>query len=185
MLKKYQIIYADPPWSYQSFDNVTASRAHKTPYRSMRMVEIFRMGISSLADDDCVLFLWATSPLLPEALHTMWCWGFEYKGVAFTWVKKNKNTDSWFWGMGSWTRNNAEYCLIGVKGKPKRLSKGIHSIVDTKLGEHSEKPLEVRERIVQLMGDLPRIELFARQKTEGWDVWGNEVKSDLSLEGIV
>lgn len=180
-MKKYQIIYADPPWSYQTFDNVTASRAHTSPYRSMRMTEIFELPIENICMDDCVLFLWATSSLLPKALHTMKDWGFEYKCVAFTWVKKNKISNSWFWGMGSWTRNNTEFCLMGVRGNPKRISKGVHCIIDTKIEAHSKKPNEVRDRIVALMGDIPRIELFAREKTPGWDVWGNEVESDINL----
>lgn len=173
--KKYQIIYADPPWAYQTFNNITASRAHTSPYRSMRMIEIFELPVNDIVDNDCVLFLWATSSLLPEALHTITDWGFEYKCVAFTWVKKNRTTNSWFWGMGSWTRNNSEFCLMGIKGNLKRHSMSIHSIVETKIEEHSKKPDEVRNRIVELMGDLPRIELFARQKINGWDVWGNEV----------
>ena len=88
--------------------------------------------------------------------------------------------------MGGWTRSNAEVCLLGVKGNPKRLSKAVHQIIEAqvieaKIGEHSVKPPETREKIIELMGDIPRIELFAREKTEGWDVWGNEVECDISL----
>jgi N6-adenosine-specific RNA methylase IME4 len=102
-------------------------------------------------------------------------WGFEYKTVAFTWVKKNKKSDSWFWGMGNWTRANAEVCLLATKGKPKRISAAVHSIISTPVRKHSQKPDEARDRIVQLLGDLPRIELFAREETAGWDVWGDEI----------
>ena len=102
-------------------------------------------------------------------------WGFEYKTCGFSWVKKNKKADSLFWGMGYYTRSNNEICLLATKGKPKRVSSGVHQVVIDKIREHSRKPDCVRDRIVKLCGDLPRIELFARQKTPGWDVWGNEV----------
>ena len=102
-------------------------------------------------------------------------WGFEYKTIAFTWIKKNKKVDSWFWGMGSWTRSNAEYCLLGVRGNPKSISHSVHSIIDTPIEEHSKKPDCVRDKIVELCGDLPRIELFARQQCEGWDSTGNQL----------
>lgn len=84
-------------------------------------------------------------------------------------------------GMGRWTRANAELCLIATRGKPKRISASVHSIIDTPIEGHSKKPHEVRKRIIQLIGDLPRIELFAREKTDGWNVWGNEVDSDIEL----
>ncbi|GAF84444.1 unnamed protein product, partial [marine sediment metagenome] len=114
-------------------------------------------------------------------LFAMKCWGFEYKTVAFTWVKRNKKSDSWFWGMGWWTRSNPEYCLLGVKGNPKRVSAKIHSVIDDRIMKHSKKPDRVRDKIVELCGDLPRIELFARQRVNGWDAWGNEVESDVEL----
>jgi N6-adenosine-specific RNA methylase IME4 len=147
----------------------------------MRMVDIYNLPVKDIADKDCVLLLWATAPLIPEALFTMRAWGFEYKTIAFTWVKRNKKTDSWFWGMGWWTRSNPEYCLLGVKGDPKRVEKNIHSIIDTKIEEHSKKPEIMYRKIVSLCGDLPRVELFAREKHDGWDVWGNEVESDIAL----
>lgn len=121
-------------------------------------------------------------PKLDECLAVVKAWGFEYKTVAFTWVKRNKKARSWFWGMGRWTRANAELCLLATKGKPKRLSASVSSIIDTPIEGHSKKPDEVRKRIIQLVGDLPRLELFARQKTPGWDVWGNEVPNDINLD---
>ena len=103
-----------------------------------------------------------------------------YKTIGFTWVKKNKKSDSLFWGMGYYTRANTELCLLATKGKPlRRVSRSVHQVVESPVREHSRKPDEVRGRIIRLFGNLPRIELFARQKTEGWDVWGNEVQSDL------
>lgn len=134
----------------------------------------------ALAEKDCVLFLWAVSPLLPEALEVMKSWGFKYKTVAFVWNKKTKNGKD-VSNLGRWTMGNVEVCLLGVKGKPKRVLKNIKQLVIAERTKHSKKPSEVRERIVQLMGDVPRIELFAREETEGWDVWGNEVKNDIDI----
>ena len=101
--------------------------------------------------------------------------GFTYKTCGFSWIKKNKKADSLFWGLGYWTRANNEICLLGTKGKPKRVSKGVHQVVIDKISSHSKKPDIVRDRIVELCGDVPRIELFARQRYEGWDSWGNEI----------
>ncbi len=108
-------------------------------------------------------------------------WGFEYKTNAFTWVKKNKVADSLFWGMGRLTRSNAEVCLLAVKGKPKRVGMGVHSVIEAKIMKHSRKPQEARDRILKLCGDLPRLEMFAREVPKGWDIWGNEVEHDLDL----
>lgn len=111
----------------------------------------------------------------------MEAWGFVYKTVAFVWIKKNKKADSLFWGMGYWTRANAELCMLATAGQPKRRSASVHQVILSPIEEHSKKPDVVRERIVELLGDLPRVELFARKKTEGWDAWGNEIESDFSM----
>lgn len=97
-----------------------------------------------------------------------------YKTVAFNWVKQNKTGAGLFWGLGNWTRSNSEICLLAVKGKPKRMSASVHSVILSPVQQHSRKPAETRDRIVELMGDLPRIELFAREAAPGWDAWGNE-----------
>lgn len=172
--KKYQIIYADPPWSYED-KALTGNRGAGCKYKIQEKDWIDNLPVSEIADKDCVLFLWVTMPKLNECWELIEKWGFTYKTVGFTWVKKNKKADSWFWGMGRWTRSNAEVCLIATRGKPKRISAAVHSVIDTQIEQHSKKPDEVRRRIVTLMGDLPRIELFARERPQGWDVWGNEV----------
>ncbi len=105
-----------------------------------------------IAEDDCLLFLWATFPNLDVALETIRRWGFQYKTAAFVWVKRNRKSPSWFWGLGNWTRANAEICLLATKGKPKRASASVHSIIDAPIGRHSEKPAETRDRIAQLAG---------------------------------
>ena len=177
-MKKYSIIYADPPWKYEQKSLQGAAEHH---YSTMPLKELKELPVSELADKDCALFLWATFPQLREALELIEAWGFQYKTVAFVWLKKNKVADSWFYGLGFWTRGNAEICLFATKGKPKRQSAGVHQFIISPVEAHSKKPDEARSKIIQLMGDLPRIELFARQSPEGWDVWGNEVESSVAL----
>lgn len=177
-MKKYNIIYADPPWRYEQKSLQGAAEHH---YSTMSLDDLKSLPVAELADKDCALFMWATFPQLKEALELIEAWGFKYKTVAFVWLKKNKVADSWFYGLGFWTRGNAEICLFATKGKPKRQSAGVHQFIISPIEAHSKKPDEARAKIVQLMGDLPRIELFARQSPEGWDVWGNEVECSITL----
>src|SRR3990167_4592735 len=133
--------------------------------------------------------MWATFPKIQEALDVIKAWGFEYKTIGFTWIKTKKDGGIRKDGVGWYTMSNVEVCLIGKKGKIKRIKTGISQIILSPRVRHSEKPQEVRDKIVQLMGDLPRLEMFARKenslfnKFEGWDVWGNEVESDITLTG--
>jgi|TARA_R110002051_G_C8722507_1_gene496885 N6-adenosine-specific RNA methylase IME4 len=171
--KKYQIIYADPPWAYR--DKAKAGkRGVGYKYDIMPIEDVKNLQVEKLSNDDCVLFMWITFPHLDECLSVVNSWGFKYKTVAFTWVKKYKNGDN-FMGMGNWTRANAEICIIATKGKPKRIDAGVRQIVESIPERHSKKPDIVRDKIVKLLGDLPRIELFAREKVAGWDSWGNEI----------
>lgn len=181
-MKKYNIIYADPPWSYSISSGIAGGRGQNTSYRCLRPIEIYEFPVIDLSADDCCLFLWAAYPLLPEALHTIKMWGFYYKTNAFTWIKKNTKSNTNFFGMGQWTRRNTELCLLATKGNPKAVDHSISEIIEAPIEEHSKKPDVVRDLIVRLCGDLPRIELFARQKSNGWDIWGNEVESDIKLE---
>jgi N6-adenosine-specific RNA methylase IME4 len=173
--KKYNIIYADPPWQFSAWSNKAQKHVSKH-YQTMTMQQIMEMPVEKIAADNAVLLMWATFPNLPLALKTIEAWGFTYKTCAFTWVKQNRKSPGLFWGMGYYTRSNAEVCLLATKGKPlPRLSHKVHSVIVSQVKEHSKKPDEARKRIVELFGDLPRIELFARQQTDGWDCWGNEV----------
>lgn len=147
----------------------------------MPVEDICALPVRELADTDCTLFLWVTFPTLPDAFEVIKAWGFQYKTVAFCWVKRNSKSGGWFFGMGNWTRANAEICLLAIKGKPKRLAADVPQLIDSPREEHSKKPDETRDRIVRLMGDLPRVELFARQTAPGWEVWGNEVDSTITL----
>ena len=172
--KKYQIIYADPPWSYKD-KALAGKRGAGCKYQTQSDEWINSLPVKNISDNNCILFLWVTMPKLNESFNLINSWGFNYKTCAFTWVKKNKISNTWFMGMGNWTRSNPELCLLAVKGKPKRISASVHSVVDTPIERHSKKPDVIRDKIISLCGNLPRIELFARQKTEGWDAWGNEV----------
>jgi len=147
----------------------------------MPIEDICALPVASLAAPDCALFLWATLPLLPEALCAIDAWGFLYKSTAFVWVKPNKNSPGWALGTGFWTRANAEVCLLALKGSLKRQANNVRQLIVEPRREHSRKPDETRDRIVRLMGDLPRVELFARQATPGWAVWGNEVDCTVTL----
>lgn len=148
----------------------------------MNIKDICNLPVEKIASKDCILFMWMTFPTLQESLKVIESWGFKYKTVAFVWIKQNKKAPTLFWGLGFWTRANAEICILATKGNPKRISAKVHQVIISPVEEHSKKPDETRKRIVELVGDLPRIELFARSKTKGWDVWGNEVDSDIDFE---
>lgn len=181
--KKYQIIYADPPWSYRD-KALAGNRGACCKYVVQDQKWLINLPVSEIADENCFLFLWVTMPKLNECWELIEQWGFKYKTVAFTWVKRNKKSPSWFWGMGNWTRANAELCLLGIKGNPKRKNAGVHSIIDTPVQKHSQKPQEVRKRIIKLCGDLPRIELFARERVEGWDAIGYDIDGKDAREAL-
>jgi site-specific DNA-methyltransferase (adenine-specific) len=175
--KQYSIIYADPPWKYNSKAN------HKTRFRGgacghydlMSMAEIKALPVPNIAEPNCALFLWCTFPYLDEQIKLFKHWGFDYKTVAFTWIKTNKRNGRPCFGVGYYTKSNAEVCLLGIKGRLKPVSNKVSSVIISKRREHSRKPDEARDRIVELYGNIPRIELFARQRAQGWDAWGLEV----------
>jgi len=185
MQKKYSIIYADPAWQFNNENTggsmVSGAHAH---YDVMNLQTICNLPIRDMAADDCALFMWwiASQPL--EALKVVEAWGFKLKTMTcFNWIKTTKNGKLAF-GMGFWTRAGSECCLIAVKGRPKRINAAIRSVVVAENEKHSKKPHVFREQIVALMGDLPRVELFAREKHKGWDAWGNEIMSDFQMTAI-
>jgi len=196
-MKKYKILYADPPWSFssgiRSSKKIGGKYQYYTPdttvgdgkYKSvMSDADICNLGINlrPFLHDDAVLFMWTTDAHLPLAIRVMDAWGLPYKTIAFVWNKKERSGKQVCY-YGKWTMKGTELCLLGARGKANSLiqSHKVRGLVEACRGKHSEKPQEVRERIVELMGNLPRIELFARQKVEGWDCWGNEVESDIEL----
>lgn len=185
-MKKYKIVYADPPWEYKLSGGKTNSRGMaKQHYDTMTVEDICALPVGDIVTDDAVCFMWATFPNIDQALTVMKSWGFIYKNAAFVWVKKNKKSNSNFWGMGAYTRANAEVCLLGTRKDTKAsemvISHAVHQIIESPIEKHSKKPAEVRDRIVQLLGDISRLEMFARETTNGWDVWGDQIQSDIQL----
>ena len=183
MIKKYSCILADPPWEYRVWSKKGAGRSAESHYPTMKLADICALPVADIADKDCALFLWATYPVLPSAFKVIDAWGMAYKTVAFTWAKTNRKSEGWHTGMGHYTRANAEICLLAIKGSPKRESKSVRQLIVSPVEAHSKKPDEARDRIVALFGVVPRIELFARQRTDGWDAWGNEIEPDVILKG--
>ena len=173
--KKYNIIYADPAWEYK--ESGTGSRVISSHYPTMNIDHIKKLPVKNISYNKSILFLWVTFPRLEQGLDVIQSWGFTYYGLGFDWIKTSENGNL-SWGMGYYTRQNTEVCLIGVKKKPYRFKPLVRnelSAVIHKRLSHSEKPNIFRKKIVNIIGDLPRIELFARQKVDGWDCWGNEV----------
>ena len=179
---KFNIIYADPPWNGLGWNNGSGRKCPANHYPVMSDDDILRLPVASICADNAALFLWVTFPNLPLGLRVIDAWGFRYATQAFTWVKRTKR-GKWFWGCGNYTRANAEVCLLGVRGTMKRQSASVLSVVDAVIGRHSAKPAEVRDRIVRLMGDVPRVELFARERVQGWEAWGNEVEANKVVRG--
>lgn len=187
-LGRFPVIYADPPWAYRkaALVNRGAARAVEKEYPTMQPDEIAALPVASIADADSVLFMGATGPKLPEALMVMKAWGFTYRTIAFVWVKLTTKADKPFFGMGFYTRANAEIVLVGTRGKGvKRQDAAVRQVFldcydgpsdeqfATPIGRHSEKPDEVRQRIERLYQG-PRVELFARTTVRDWTVWGND-----------
>ena len=186
-MKKYQIIYADPASEYRDKHDGNSNKKYNVinptdPVMTQR--DICNLGISlrSYLADDCILFIWVVFPQLKEGLEVIKAWGFEYKTLGFNWVKTRQD-GKYYFGIGHYTKSSSEICLIGMRGKLSeiKVSDKVHNLVVSPLRGHSQKPEEIRDKIVEFCGDKPRIELFARQKVEGWDVWGNEVESDIKL----
>jgi site-specific DNA-methyltransferase (adenine-specific) len=176
-MKKYNIIYADPPWRYkESWGN--GSNEHT--YRTLSIDQIKSLPVESLAHDTAHLYLWVTNPFLSEGLEICESWGFEYK-TLITWVKTYKDGSPEM-GMGYYFRGCTEHIIFGVRGKMKvanKTTRNMFEAVNPRM--HSQKPEVVRDMIVACSGDLPRVELFARQQTTGWDVWGDEVDNSINF----
>lgn len=187
--KKYQIIYSDPPWSYYNDSNAkpdctTVKGMRRPPYSVMSSSDIMSLPVQEIAADNSLLFIWTTDYHLARCVQVIERWGFAYKTVGFVWAKKNKAGDPVCF-MGAYTmKSGTELCLLATRGKDAHKlvqQHNVRSLVESPRLRHSEKPVEVRNRIVELCGDIPRIELFARHSDVGWDAWGNEVDSDIPL----
>ncbi|MFO1074849.1 MAG: MT-A70 family methyltransferase [Geminicoccaceae bacterium] len=175
----YRAIYADPPWRFATYSDKGKGRSAEAHYDCLSLPEIMALPVAEWAAPDCVLLMWTTDPMLPQALEVLRAWGFTYKTVGFYWVKLNKGkTPPWqerdlFTGMGFWTRANPEMCLLATRGHPRRRGTDVPRVLVAPRREHSRKPLETYERIERLV-DGPYLELFARATRPGWDTFGNQ-----------
>ena len=189
----FEIVYADPAWFYQDRreggNGTRFGGGCVNHYPVMSVEEICALPVYQIAAEDAWLFLWATWPTLPDALRVISAWGFKFSTLAFNWIKTNRKNGEPFFGIGHATKSNSEPCLLARRGSPRVASNYVSQIAEcgeafetedirSPRREHSRKPDEVRDRIVQLCGDRPRIELFARQAVEGWSAWGNEVPAE-------
>jgi len=179
----YAVIYADPPWQYHTWSHRGQGKGASQHYETMAAGALRDLPVASIAADDAALFLWVVQPQLPEAMRLIEAWGFTYKTVAFYWIKTKGGQDKLFYhaedarlGLGYHTRSGAEQCWLATRGKGyKKQSSAVRQVVHAPLREHSRKPDEIADAIVELVGDVPRIELFARTRRTGWDVWGNQL----------
>ena len=177
----YGAILADPPWRFRLWSGATAIRSSRTRdsnaihYKTLALDELRALPVTDLAADDCALFLWATWPNLLDAFSVIDAWGFEYKTCAFAWTKLSRSGQRLHFGMGYWTRANTEPCLLATRGSPTRLARDVPQVILRPVAKHSAKPAIVRERIMRLVPG-PYLELFARERTKGWSVWGNELR---------
>lgn len=191
-MKKYKIIYADPAWSYYNDSTAqpnctTVKGMRRPPYRVMSTKAIMDLPVNKISANNSILFIWTTDYHLEKCMKVINAWGFEYKTVAFAWQKLDKKNNPVCF-MGAYTmKSGIESCLLATKGKDAHRmvkKKNIRALIQSQREEHSKKPDEARKRIEQLLGNLPRIELFARNKHKGWDVWGDGVKNDINLEKL-
>ena len=176
----YQVIYADPPWTFSTYSRKGKGRSAEAYYDCMTLPEIKELPVGEWAADDCALLLWTTDPLLPTALEVIRAWGFTYKTVGFYWAKLNRSADpttyqeaSFFTGLGFWTRANPELCLLATRGHPHRRRADVKKLIVSPRREHSRKPDQAYERIEALC-EGPYLEMFARFSRPGWDQWGAE-----------
>lgn len=200
MQGKYQIIYADPPWAFSNKNTGGSMKSSaQVKYTVTSTEDLKRLDVNSIAADDCVLIMWYVGAMPQDAIDLVNAWGFTIKNMnGFVWNKLTVNNKPLF-GMGFWTRAGSESAIIAVKGKPKTASRSVRAVgnydpesLDEVLAHlcyvgayknirHSEKPAEFRDKCVELMGDVPRLEMFARKASKGWDVFGNEVKKSISI----
>jgi len=187
--KKYNVIYADPAWKYnrgvhqETFPKRKQTRDERElPYDTMSIEQMKQLNIKSISESDCACFMWVTDSHLKQGIELMETWGFKYKTIVFIW-KKVTNKGNTCATVGAWTMKNCEICILGTKGNmlKHKVSNNTFQLIEAERTINSKKPNEIRDRINAIFPNIPKIELFAREKNEGWDVWGNEVESSVAL----
>jgi len=175
-MKKYSIIYADPPWELRYVKGTKAGRiSTKVPYHTLNNTYIKELQVKDIVADNAILFLWGVDSRIPVIPELMVSWGFTFKTVGFVWNKVAKHTKGVNATLGTYTRKSCEFCFIGTRGKCIAKMHTQNQYFPEPRRKHSQKPDGIRDNIVTMCGDLPRIELFAREKHEGWDVLGNDI----------
>lgn len=179
--KQYKVIYADPPWQYKDKklqDNNRDPIALNKYYKTMNTEEIKELPVKKLRDKDCACFLWVTDSHLDQGIEVLRAWGFRYVTIAFVWVKKNKDGSPYF-NLAPWTLKSTEVCILGMHGHMRKykIKNNVRSLTESERTIHSKKPDEIRTKIVELFGDVQKIELFAREQFEGWDAWGDQISN--------
>jgi N6-adenosine-specific RNA methylase IME4 len=176
--QRFGVIYADPPWRFETWggDSGKIHSSADNHYNTQTLDEIMRLPVAQLAADDCALLLWCTGPHIAIGTHTkiIEAWGFRPSTKAFCWIKENQNGATRSNGQGYYTLANSEDVFLGIKGSPLRLNADVHQVVMAPVGEHSEKPDQVRRRIERLFPG-PLLELYARKPAPRWTTWGNEI----------
>lgn len=182
-MTKYDVILADPPWHFREWvpshgDNSRSAESH---YPVMSDNDIASLPINDITEKNCALFLWCVWPKLAETWHVIEEWGFNYKTIAWVWVKAKRSGFGHFTGMGYYTRANTEPCLLAIKGKMPVVAHNVLALIYSPVREHSRKPDEQYGKISRLYPNMKYLELFARRKHSGWHSWGNEINSDINL----
>lgn len=181
-MKKYKLIYADPPWSFNNKNTGGSMKSGASAqYDTMSINDLKNLDVESLCDDDCILVMWWVGSQPQEAIDLVEAWGFTIKNMnGFVWRKLTKNLLDFF-GMGFWTRAGSESAIIAVRGKPKPVSRSVRAVSSHVVGKHSEKPQRFRDVCVELAGDVPRLEMFSRGNFDGWDVFGNQCENSITI----
>ena len=180
MATKYSIIYADPPWDYDGriqHNGVETTGSAINHYKTMKIDDLKRMKVQEICEKDCLLFMWSSSPHLQQAIDLMKAWGFEYKTIAFVWEKQKPNP-------GYYTMSSVEICIVGKRGSipTPRGIRNARQFLSEKRTIHSKKPDEIRNRITQMFPTQKKLEMFARNATEGWSLFGNEVENSITIK---
>jgi N6-adenosine-specific RNA methylase IME4 len=186
---KFDIILADPPWSFKTWSDAGQGKGAIRHYPTMGLDDICNLDVGKLAAENCALFMWGVWPSMFDTQRVMESWGFKYRTVAFVWVKSSKimtDADSsklrFHFGLGYYTRSNTEFCLLAVKGKMPVASHSVSQVIYSPVRNHSQKPDEQYGLIDALYPNTSKLELFCRVPRPGWSVWGNEVKSDVVVD---
>jgi N6-adenosine-specific RNA methylase IME4 len=183
---KYQVIYADPPWRFGSKSYQDGNRDMsklESVYATMSTADIKALPVKDISETNAACFMWVTDSHLKEGIETMEAWGFKYKTVAFVWVKKT-NIGNTACNFAPWTLKSTEICLLGIKGAMSQFktSNNVRQLIEAERTAHSRKPDEARRRIEALFAGGAKLEMFARQQSQGWDAFGNEVENSITIQ---